>query len=170
MGTSNLVPKGTLLFVIIRGSLIRDLLIPRIKDQGGGTMCAIHIRKIYTWAMTLCVALFCSCSVKPAITVTDPDSGSRVEIKRGEILAVKLATQLGTGYGWKVVSESKALVLKGEPEQISKGEQKPGVSEYQTFTFKAEEKGEAVLKLQYIEAWKKDAKPLKEYTITVIIR
>ncbi len=120
--------------------------------------------------MTLCCALFCSCSMKPAITVTDEDIGTKVEIKRSEILAVKLATQLGTGYGWKVVSKSKALVLKGEPEQISSEDQKPGVIDYQTFKFKAEEKGEAELKFQYIEAWKKDVKPLKEYTITVIIK
>ena len=133
-------------------------------------MRAFHIRKIYAWAMAVGVALLCSCSMKPAITVTDPDSGSRVEIKKGEILAVKLATQLGTGYGWKVVSPSKALVLKGEPEQISTREQKPGVSEYQTFLFRAEERGEAELKLQYIEAWKEDAKPLKEYAITIDIR
>jgi predicted secreted protein len=133
-------------------------------------MLANCIKKIYTWAMMICMALFCSCSVKPAITVTDSDSGSRVEIKRGEILSVRLAAQLGSGYGWKVVSGNKALVLKGEPEQISKDDQKPGGADFQTFTFKAEERGEEELKFQYIEAWKKDAKPLKEYTIIVVIR
>ncbi len=120
--------------------------------------------------MMVCVAFSCSCSVKPAITVTDSDSGSRIEIKLGEILSVRLAAQLGSGYGWKVVSENKALALKGEPEQISKEDQKPGGTDFQTFTFKAEERGEVELKFQYIEAWKTGAKPLKEFAIIVVIQ
>ncbi|OHD66884.1 MAG: hypothetical protein A2176_12545 [Spirochaetes bacterium RBG_13_51_14] len=111
-----------------------------------------------------------ACAVKPAVTVTDVDNGTKVEIQSGEFLAVKLEAQLGTGYGWKVVSESEELVLKGEPEQVSKQGHKPGGPDIQTFKFKAVKKGETTLRLQYIEAWKKKSKPLKEYTITVIVK
>ena len=129
-----------------------------------------HYSKLYA-GMTACIiAFFITCCIKPAVTVIDEDNGSRVELQRGQILAVKLEAQLGTGYGWKVVSLSSILVLKGEPEQISEPEQKPGGKDYQTFKFTAENRGETELKLEYIEAWKKGAKPLKEYTITVIIK
>jgi predicted secreted protein len=122
------------------------------------------------WALLVATVLFFACAVKPAVTVSDADSGTKVEIKAGEVLAVKLGAQLGTGFGWKVVSESQQLVLKGEPEQVSGGDQKPGGPDYQTFKFKAAKKGEASLKFQYVEGWKKDAKPLKEYAITVIVK
>jgi predicted secreted protein len=133
-------------------------------------MRALHVNKLFIYLLAFCVAFWGSCMVKPAVIVTDDDSGSKVEIKQGDELAVRLAAQLGTGYGWKVVSKSDVLALKGEPAQISNEDQKPGSSEFQTFIFKAKERGEAEIKFQYIEAWKKDARPLKEYTITVIIK
>ena len=126
--------------------------------------------KIPLLVLFLSVAILGSCSMKPAVTVTDADNGTRVEIKSGDVLAVKLAAQLGTGFGWKVITENKNLALKGEPEQVSKNGQVPGGPDYQTFKFKAGEKGETILKLQYVEGWKKQAKPLKEYAITIIVK
>lgn len=117
--------------------------------------------------MIISIATVSSCAKKPAVTVTDADNGTKVEIKSGEFLAVQLSAQLGTGFGWKVAAAGKNLALKGEPEQISREGQMPGASNYQVFRFKAAEKGEAELKLQYVEGWKKDVKPLREFTITV---
>jgi inhibitor of cysteine peptidase len=108
--------------------------------------------------------------MKPAMTVSDNDNGTKIEIDRGELLAVKLSAQLGTGYGWKVVSENRILALRGEPEQVSGEGQKPGGTDYQTFKFKASEKGEETLQLNYIEAWREDSKPLKEFNLTVIVK
>ncbi|MBN2159615.1 MAG: protease inhibitor I42 family protein [Spirochaetes bacterium] len=115
------------------------------------------------------VLLF-ACSVKPAVTVTDEDNGTKVEVKCGDVLAVRLSAQLGTGFGWKVVSVNNNLSIKGEPEQITKEVQKPGSSDYQTFRFEAIRAGESELKLVYIEGWKKNATPLKDFTITVIVK
>jgi predicted secreted protein len=130
----------------------------------------VIIGKAPLMALLACVALACACSVKPSVTVTDADNGTKVEIKNGETLAVKLSAQLGTGYGWKVVSGAKGLTLKGEPEQVSKQEQAPGGPEFQTFKFTGTEKGRSEIKLQYMEAWKKDAKPLKDFIITVTVK
>lgn len=133
------------------------------------------MRILLSGAVPSCVLLSAAillfaCTVKPAVTVTDADNGTKVEIKTGEVLAVKLEAQLGTGFGWKVISGSTVLVLRGDPEQISPGDQKPGGPEYQTFKFKAMKKGGSELKFQYAEGWKKDVKPLKEYAITVIVK
>ncbi len=122
------------------------------------------------WAFIAAAALFAACAIKPALTISDDDNGSKIEIDRGDILAVKLSAQLGTGYGWKVITRNRILVLKGVPEQVSRVDQKPGGMDYQTFKFKAMEKGEEVLNLNYIEAWKDEAKPLKEFGITVIVK
>jgi inhibitor of cysteine peptidase len=140
-------------------------------DYAGGCMINTLLSgKIMLFIAFLAVAMACSCSVKPAVTVTDADNGTTVEVNNGDILAVQLAAQLGTGFGWKVVTTDKKLELKGDPEQISKGDQKPGAPAYQSFKFKAVEKGETEVKLQYVEGWKKDTKPLKEFTVTVDIK
>jgi predicted secreted protein len=141
-----------------------------IENMGGYMIGTAASCKTLMLVMIISIAMVSSCVKKPAATVTDADNGTRVEIKSGEILAVQLSAQLGTGFGWKVVSAGKNLALKGEPEQISKEGQMPGAPNYQIFRFKAAEKGEAELKLQYIEGWKKDEKPLKEFTITVNVQ
>ncbi len=121
-------------------------------------------------ATALCVAMALSCAVKPALTVTDEDNGTRVEIRSGEVLAVRLSAQLGTGFGWKVVAAGKNLEQKGEPQQVAKEGHKPGSPDYQVFRFKAVEKGGSDLRLQYAEGWNKDAKPLRDFTLTVIVK
>jgi predicted secreted protein len=139
-------------------------------DFGGHMHTTILFGKISLLALFLSFAILASCAMKPAVTVTDADNGTSVEIKSGDVLAVKLAAQLGTGFGWKVSTENKNLMLKGEPEQVSKNGQVPGGPDYQTFKFKAGEKGKTVLKLQYVEGWKKEANSLKEFAITVIVK
>jgi predicted secreted protein len=139
-------------------------------DFGGHMHNTLFFGKISVLALFLSIAMFASCGMKPAVTVTDTDNGTRVEIKSGDVLAVKLAAQLGTGFGWKVIGENKNLALKGEPEQVSKNGKLPGGTDFQTFKFKAVEKGETVLKLHYVEGWKKEAKSLKEFAITVIVK
>ena len=118
----------------------------------------------------MAAVIFIACAMKPAMTVGDDDNGTKIEIERGDLLAVKLSAQLGTGYGWKVVTENRILAIKGEPEQVSRQGQKPGGTDYQTFKFKATEKGEEALQLNYVEAWREDAKPLKEFSLTVIVK
>ncbi len=121
-------------------------------------------------AMIVSVGMMCSCSVKPAVTVTEADNGAAIDINSGEILEVKLPAQLGTGFGWKVASAGKNLARKGEPEQVSSGGEKPGGPELQSFKFKAGDKGVSELTLQYAEGWKKDVKPLKDFKLTVNVK
>lgn len=121
-------------------------------------------------AMIVSVGMMCSCSGKPSVTMTEADNGTAVDIKSGEVLEVRLPAQLGTGFGWKVVSAGTNLALKGEPEQVPGGSGKPGGPELQSFKFKAGEKGESELTLQYAEDWKKDAKPLKDFKVTVNVK
>jgi predicted secreted protein len=120
--------------------------------------------------VAVCLAMLVTCSVKPAVTATDADNGTRVELKKGEVLAVRLSAQLGTGFGWKVADHGGTLELMGEPEQVAGAGRKPGGPGFQTFKFKAVDRGESVLKLRYLEAWKKEAKPIREFAITVTVR
>jgi inhibitor of cysteine peptidase len=140
------------------------------EETGGVMIGTAALYRTLMLAMAVCVAMVFSCAVKPALTVTDADNGTRVEIRSGEILAVRLSAQLGTGFGWKVAAAGKNIEQKGEPQQVAKERQKPGAPDYQVFRFKAVEKGESELKLLYTEGWNKDAKPLRDFTVTVIVQ
>jgi len=141
-----------------------------IEDMGGGMIGTASMYRFLMLAMAVCVAMVFSCTIKPALTVSDADNGTRVEVRSGEILAVRLSAQLGTGYAWKVVAAGKNVEQKGEPQQMAGEGQKPGAPDYQVFKFKAVEKGESELKLQYAEGWKKDAKPHREFAVTVVVK
>lgn len=126
--------------------------------------------KIPLLVLVFFVFLFCFCARKPVMTLTGIDNGTRVEMQSGEVLAISLEAQLGTGYGWKVVSRSGKLVLDGEPSQAPVGKVRPGGLELQTFRFKAIEKGEAEIRLRYAQSWRRETKALKEFTVTVIVK
>lgn len=126
--------------------------------------------KIPLLALVFFVFLFCFCARKPVMTLTGIDNGTRVEMQSGEVLAISLEAQLGTGYGWKVVSRSGKLVLDGESSQAPVGKVRPGGLELQTFRFKAIEKGEAEIRLRYAQSWRRETKALKEFTVTVIVK
>ncbi len=121
-------------------------------------------------ALLCFVFLFCFCASKPVMTLTGADNGTRVEIKTGDVIEVSLEAQLGTGYGWEVVSRHNNLVLVGEPVQAPVGKAKPGGPERQTFRFKAVEKGESGLVLRYAQGWRGDAAAQREFTVTVLVK
>lgn len=128
-------------------------------------------QRVKTSSLAVIVVVTCLfCSMKPAVTVTDADNGSRVEIKKGDLIAVQLTAQLSTGHGWKAVDTGVILELIGEPEQITARDRKPGAPEAQKFVFKGIERGEAALILHYMETWKAEAKPVKEFRVTVTVR
>lgn len=122
-------------------------------------------------ALAALMAVMVSCTAKPFKIVTDEDNGKTVEIPAGELLAVKLKAQLGTGYSWTVVSENKGLVAKNGPTtERGSGEMVAGGVDFQVFTFKANAAGQESIVLQYKRPWEKDEKPEKEYTITVSVK
>ncbi|MGB8509740.1 MAG: protease inhibitor I42 family protein [Pyrinomonadaceae bacterium] len=104
------------------------------------------------------------------VTVTEKEAGGKVCLSKGDVLAVRLEAQLGTGYGWQVVKyRSQQLELLGEPEQETPDKGAPGAIEHQIFRFKAQSSGSTALELQYVRPWEKNAKPLKTYRVEVVV-
>ena len=120
--------------------------------------------------MLILILMLCSCAGKPVITLTGADTGATVELKSGQILTVSLEAQLGTGYGWAVVSRNDNIVPEGEPMQEPVGGARPGGLEIQKFRFRASAAGESDLALHYVRGWEKNSKPLKEFIVTVIVK
>lgn len=134
------------------------------------------IFRIVTWSLFL-ISLFVATithtkgmamGASDSVVVTDKHNGSKITVKKGAILILKLNAQIGTGYSWKISHmDSKKLQSLGE-SQVESGEQEmPGAAEQQVFGFKAIGSGVSTLELQYVRPWEQGSKPEKIYSIKV---
>jgi len=123
---------------------------------------------LFTMIMT---PFFAACSSDLVLTtVTEKENGQKVLVPLDSVLEVKLETQLGTGYNWKVV-EFNADLLEFLEDSVVKpsGEKLVGTKEHHVFRFRAKAKGITALKMYYYRQWEKDAPPLKTYEIKIQI-
>ena len=123
---------------------------------------------LYTMIMTpFCSAI--SSDLVPT-TVTEKENGQKVFVPLDSVLEVKLETQLGTGYSWKVVEFSAGLLEFLEDSVVKpSGEKLVGTKEHHLFRFRAKAKGITALKMHYYRQWEKDVAPLKTYEIKLQI-
>ena len=85
------------------------------------------------------------------------------------MLVVRLASQTGTGYGWRVAHlDTRNLTqLDSSTERAADGSE--GGKEFQVFRFKARSRGSSRLRLHYVRPWQKNARPLKTFELTVSV-
>ncbi len=105
------------------------------------------------------------------ITVTEKENGSQLELKKGDLLTLKLESNPSTGYSWQISGNNgKLMELMGEPtSEVPEGKLIPGGMAYEIFRFKAFASGTNVLDLHYKRIWEKGKEPLKTFRITVKI-
>jgi len=107
------------------------------------------------------------CRSRPCFSITEEDMNMNRIASVGDVFEVRLKAQLGTGYGWKVVSDNRELKQLGDPEQTPSDEVKVGGFNYQIFRFRAVRRGKSVLKMDYVQPWEKDFPPAKTFSVTV---
>ncbi len=104
-----------------------------------------------------------------AVRLEARDSGRRVELRVGQRFSVALRANDSTGYSWKVVSSGgPVLRMLGEPAFVEDS-RRAGAGGTATYEFRAEEAGDAALRLVYVRAWEKDAKPSQTFSLTVVV-
>jgi inhibitor of cysteine peptidase len=101
--------------------------------------------------------------------VTDEDKGRDVEIKVGDTLEVRLASNPSTGYMWYVHPKSTALLkLIGQTHTDAAD---PGVGRpiVQVFTFQPRRASDVILLLRYARAWEKPVLGQEQFSLHVVI-
>ena len=101
--------------------------------------------------------------------VMDDDKGSDVEIKFGDTLEVRPASNPSTGYMWYVHPKSTAVLkLTG---QTQTGAAEPGVGRpiVQVFTFQPKRAGDVILLLRCARSLEKPTLGEERYTLHVVI-
>lgn len=110
---------------------------------------------------------------KDVQVVTQKDHGSKITLKKGQLLQVKLPIRTGTGYIWSVVLINEKILPKQEKEflePLKEGKPLPGATRTQVFTFRAEQSGETMLEMHYARPFEKNKKPAEVLKLTVEIQ
>jgi predicted secreted protein len=103
-------------------------------------------------------------------TVTESDTGKEIRVAPGDIITVRLGSQLGTGYGWEVTRGPGRRLQQPEkrPKIESNRGASPGASEIEVFRFVARRPGRVYLELRYLRPRAKTA--LKSFHVLVVIK
>src|SRR5262245_20486769 len=103
-------------------------------------------------------------------TLTEKDSGKKIEIKKGETLTLKLEMIAGTGFTWIIAKNDKEQLVPGKSAIIPGKKGVVGAKATQVFPFKAEAAGTSELELHYKRVFEKDKEPAKKFKVTVEIK
>ena len=130
-------------------------------------MDTVKLYRSFVITMFLLAALLLTCS--RTITLTDDDNGKEISLEKGASLNVRLKAKLSTGYSWKVASYNKDVISTSESVVQTQKEDVVGGVDFQLFTLEAKEQGQGEIVFHYVQPWKKDASPLKTYSVTVTV-
>jgi inhibitor of cysteine peptidase len=121
--------------------------------------------------LLLLTSLVSGCNASNEIELGIDDSGSQVEVKKGQILVITLESNPTTGYRWEVLKINEAMLEQlGEPEFISSdSEGLVGVGGVEVLRLKAVGVGTTYLELGYLRFWEEDVAPLMLYNLSIVI-
>ena len=106
-----------------------------------------------------------------AVTVTDRDNGTDVDLTAGGTLIVKLPSNPSTGYSWAVAGDPSPLKLqKTSFVQKPHSKQAVGSSGTQVLRFGANSVGMGNLTVVYRRSWEYNVPPVKTFTVRVNVR
>lgn len=133
-------------------------------------------------AALLCAAVGCSQQDQASLEGSPPrvltvfadksQSQDSAWLSVGQIFVVRLRTQAGTGYSWRLASlptQESPMRLKDQRTEkySSDGKPLPGGTEWSVFDLRAARTGETTLEFVCERPWEKNTPPLKKYTLAV---
>jgi predicted secreted protein len=97
-------------------------------------------------------------NMNPTVTISAQDQGRLIPLTTGQILAVKLKGNLGTGFQWQLRKNSNPQLLQpvGAMTTEPLGPEEPGLDENFVHRFKAIGTGSGELEFHYVRPWEKD--------------
>jgi inhibitor of cysteine peptidase len=129
----------------------------------------IQSSRYFLLVALLAAAFYPKSATAETKVVTDADKGSKVHLKVGDTLEVRLNSNPTTGYMWYVHKASTPLmklVHQSQTEPAAPGVGRPVV---QVFTFEPRRAGDGVLLLHYVRAWEKPDPDEEQFTVHVVI-
>ena len=121
--------------------------------------------------MLTSVYIFSGCAIAEK-TYTESNNGDNLNLKINDVITIKLESNITTGFKWNISNETDtgiASFISSDYKQNSTDKDLAGAGGYETFTFKAESKGNASIALTYNKPWEEGVAPLKTFKINIIV-
>ena len=145
-------------------------------DRGRAERQALLMKK--PWVMMVVGMSLAACGPAPKPRVTDDvpeaetEAGDSIRKKTGETFTVALESNPTTGYGWALDGKEDGTVVRKVSDEFVGKAHPPGmvgVGGTERWTFQAAKKGKTALHFIYRRPWEKDAAPIRERTIQVLV-
>lgn len=119
--------------------------------------------------MWLITAMVASAGIASTVVIDGPMNGRVIRAAKGSTVVVRLETQPGTGYSWRVRALAKNLVSigAGKLEHNGGGTGVTGGTDVQVFRFRVKSRGKGELRLAYARPWEKDKPAAKTFSVIV---
>ena len=137
--------------------MIRDNLIKKI---------------IFTFILLLITTLILSGCMFSGKTLTESNNGQSLSLKVNEMVQIRLESNITTGFKWNLSNETDTGIvslISSDYKQTSTDKELVGAGGYETFTFKANSKGNTAIVLTYNKPWEEGVEPLKTFKINIIV-
>jgi inhibitor of cysteine peptidase len=110
----------------------------------------------------------------PRPAIVDVSAGeTRVALRPGQELVVRLRSNPSTGYGWTIARDAAAVLASAAPpafEADPKAQGRVGAGGVETFRFTAVAIGREALRFEYRRSWEKHAAPASSAVVDVDVR
>jgi inhibitor of cysteine peptidase len=132
------------------------------------------MKTILNTLMTLVVMLgiltACTSTSADTVTITEQDAGKTIELKTGDTLLISLKGNMTTGYSWIPAPQTPVLLEQVGDVTVTPESDAIGAPGTIVLTFKATEKGQTTLHLDYKRSWEEGVAPEKTFEVTVVVK
>jgi inhibitor of cysteine peptidase len=104
------------------------------------------------------------------ICIDENNNGDHIDIRRNQILVVRLEGNPTTGYTWEKTEPESEKVIQQVGREYNPESDRVGAPGVQVFLFKGIKKGRINLRLVYHRPWEKEKKPLKVFAVKIRVR
>ena len=122
--------------------------------------------------LLLLTLLLSGCNSSKVVELDIGDSGSQVEVKKGQILVISLESNPTTGYRWEVLKINETMLEQiGESEfTSSESGDVVGAGGVEVLRFETVGVGTTYLELGYRRFWEEEVAPLMLYSLSIVVR
>lgn len=137
----------------------------RIPGHPTGVGVMFRSRMIFFTAMALATGELVGCAHAMQRTLTELDAGTTVNVTLGEVIALRLPAQMGTGLRW--IAQANPRVSMNEHALTATD--KPGGTDLQVFEIVAVQVGVAQMVFEYRRSWMPAEPAAKRFVVTLDI-
>jgi inhibitor of cysteine peptidase len=112
----------------------------------------------------------CTSASADSVTITEQDAGKTIELQTGDMLVVSLDGNITTGFSWIPAQQDPVLLEQVGDIEVTPVSDALGAPGKMVLTFKAAEKGQTNLHLDYKRSWEEGTLPEKTFDVTVVVK